>query len=108
MLARVERDGTERRDFPLARRGSDRAAVDARLRAAAEELAALHGRPAALSGPQPAAQLEQAAAQMTSRLEALQGELERLLGALERSGDGLEERLARQRARADRVDEAGA
>lgn len=44
---RVDRDAAQRRDFPLDRRGYDPAAVDAHLRAVADEMDALRSRPPA-------------------------------------------------------------
>jgi DivIVA domain-containing protein len=46
---RVERDAIERRDFPVGRRGYDRAAVDQHLRRVADALEALRGRAPAAS-----------------------------------------------------------
>jgi DivIVA domain-containing protein len=47
----VDRDAIERRDFPLGRRGYDPAAVDAHLRAVADEVDALRERAAAPRRP---------------------------------------------------------
>jgi DivIVA domain-containing protein len=50
----VDRDAIERRDFPVGRRGYDQAAVDAHLRAVADEIEALRANPkAARSAPAP-------------------------------------------------------
>jgi DivIVA domain-containing protein len=50
----VDRDAIERRDFPVGRRGYDQAAVDAHLRAVADEIEALRTNPgAARSAPAP-------------------------------------------------------
>jgi DivIVA domain-containing protein len=50
----VDRDAIERRDFPVGRRGYDQAAVDAHLRAVADEIEALRANPgAARSAPTP-------------------------------------------------------
>jgi DivIVA domain-containing protein len=43
----VDRDSIQRRDFPVGRRGYDQAAVDAHLRAVADELDALRGKASA-------------------------------------------------------------
>ena len=44
ILSVVDRDGIERRDFPVGRRGYDPAAVDEHLRRVADEFEALRGR----------------------------------------------------------------
>jgi DivIVA domain-containing protein len=44
ILARVDRNAIERHDFPVGRRGYDPAAVDAHLRAVADEIESLRGR----------------------------------------------------------------
>jgi DivIVA domain-containing protein len=50
----VDRDAIERRDFPVGRRGYDQAAVDAHLRAVADEIETLRANPgAARSAPAP-------------------------------------------------------
>jgi DivIVA domain-containing protein len=49
---RVDRDAIERHDFPVGRKGYDPAAVDAHLRAVADELEALRGR-AGAQAPDP-------------------------------------------------------
>ena len=50
----MDRDAIERRDFPVGRRGYDQAAVDAHLRAVADEIEALRANPgAARSAPAP-------------------------------------------------------
>jgi DivIVA domain-containing protein len=43
----VDRDAIERRDFPIGRRGYDQAAVDAHLRAVADEIETLRANPGA-------------------------------------------------------------
>ena len=68
-MSRVGREEIERPDFPSARRGYDRAAVDAHLRRAAERSARDHGR--ASEGVEDAAH---------GKLDRLQAELDRLLG----------------------------
>jgi DivIVA domain-containing protein len=45
ILAQVDRNAIERHDFPVGRRGYDPAAVDAHLRAVADEIESLRGRP---------------------------------------------------------------
>jgi DivIVA domain-containing protein len=47
----VDRDSIQRRDFPVGRRGYDQAAVDAHLRAVADELDALRDRAAGPAAP---------------------------------------------------------
>jgi DivIVA domain-containing protein len=50
----VDRDAIERRDFPVGRRGYDQAAVDAHLRAVADEIETLRANPGAVrSAPAP-------------------------------------------------------
>jgi DivIVA domain-containing protein len=50
----VDREAIERRDFPVGRRGYDQAAVDAHLRAVADEIETLRANPgAARSAPAP-------------------------------------------------------
>ncbi|HEX5622389.1 MAG TPA: DivIVA domain-containing protein [Solirubrobacteraceae bacterium] len=50
----MDRDAIERRDFPIGRRGYDQAAVDAHLRAVADEIEELRANPgAARSAPAP-------------------------------------------------------
>ncbi|HET8757199.1 MAG TPA: DivIVA domain-containing protein [Solirubrobacteraceae bacterium] len=50
----MDRDAIERRDFPVGRRGYDQAAVDAHLRAVADEIEALRANPGAgRSAPTP-------------------------------------------------------
>jgi DivIVA domain-containing protein len=54
ILSNVDRDAIERRDFPIGRRGYDQAAVDAHLRAVADEIETLRANPgAARSAPAP-------------------------------------------------------
>jgi DivIVA domain-containing protein len=54
ILTSVDRDAIERRDFPVGRRGYDQAAVDAHLRAVADEIEELRANPgAARSAPTP-------------------------------------------------------
>jgi DivIVA domain-containing protein len=47
ILSSVDRDAIERRDFPVGRRGYDQAAVDAHLRAVADEIETLRANPGA-------------------------------------------------------------
>jgi DivIVA domain-containing protein len=51
ILPGVDRDSIQRRDFPVGRRGYDQGAVDAHLRAVADELDALRERASGLSAP---------------------------------------------------------
>jgi DivIVA domain-containing protein len=123
----VDRNAIERRDFPVGRRGYDPAAVDAHLRAVADELEALRTRPesralsagtseqvrvileaaersaaelkdqAGRDAGEHVARVEQATGAMLERLDALQSELDGLLTALKRSGRVLEDGLAQLR-----------
>jgi DivIVA domain-containing protein len=96
----VDRDTIQRRDFPLGRRGYDPAAVDAHLRAVADQLAAERSSAAGLSDQAGAhaAEVQAAAAQVVDRLDGLQNDLDGLLESLKRSGRALEDGLARLRA----------
>jgi DivIVA domain-containing protein len=120
----VDRDAIERRDFPVGRRGYDRAAVDEHLRRVADEIEALRGRtaptpPASLSAGTSqqvraileaaeasaaemraeasghVGQVREAASGMLSRLDELERELGTLLDALRAGGARLTDGLAR-------------
>lgn len=119
----MDRDAIQRRDFPVGRRGYDPSAVDAHLRAVADELDALRERAvsagtaeqvrtileAAESGAaelreqagrdagEHVARVDRATGEMLGRLDALGRELDDLMAAVRRSGERLEEGLARLR-----------
>jgi DivIVA domain-containing protein len=65
----VDRDAIERRDFPVGRRGYDQAAVDAHLRAVADEIEALRLNPGA-ARPAPAPLSAGTSEQVRAILEA--------------------------------------
>jgi DivIVA domain-containing protein len=65
----VDRDAIERRDFPVGRRGYDQAAVDAHLRAVADEIEALRTNPGA-ARPAPAPLSAGTSEQVRAILEA--------------------------------------
>jgi DivIVA domain-containing protein len=125
----VDRAAIERRDFPVGRRGYERAAVDAHLRRVADELDALRARSpspiaaeasdhvraildaaetsaAALSADAGAhaARVADAADGMLARLRELEGELGAVVAALRRSAERLDEGLARLREQAGETD----
>jgi DivIVA domain-containing protein len=70
MLARVDRDAIERHDFPVGRKGYDPAAVDAHLRAVADELEALRAGAGARDQAPPRALSAGASEQVRQILEA--------------------------------------
>ena len=127
ILALVDRESIERRDFPTGRRGYDPAAVDEHLRRVADEFEArVHQPPASLSAgaseqvrlileaaehgaselrarageeaSDHVARVQVAADGMLSKLDALEAELNRLLSALRESGERLTEGLAELQA----------
>jgi DivIVA domain-containing protein len=65
----VDRDAIERRDFPVGRRGYDQAAVDAHLRAVADEIETLRANPGA-ARPAPAPLSAGTSEQVRAILEA--------------------------------------
>jgi DivIVA domain-containing protein len=69
ILSNVDRDAIERRDFPIGRRGYDQAAVDAHLRAVADELETLRANPGA-ARPAPAPLSAGTSEQVRAILEA--------------------------------------
>jgi DivIVA domain-containing protein len=115
----VDRDAIERRDFPIARRGYDPAAVDAHLRRVADEVDALRARPPAASpiaagtSDQVRSILEAAeasaaelradagrrAGDRVARAEAAAGGILSLLGELEHEVDGLLDAVRQNGAR---------
>jgi DivIVA domain-containing protein len=123
ILARVDRDSIERRDFPVGRRGYDQAAVDAHLRLVADQMESLRSRPPAPTAPlsagaseqvraileaaeagaaelragagEQAARVGEAANDVLGRLGRLEDELGGLLESLRRSNERLAEGLAR-------------
>jgi DivIVA domain-containing protein len=78
----VDRDAIQRRDFPVGRRGYDTAAVDAHLRAVADELDGLRERAAA---PGPSRELSAGTAE----------QVRKILEAAERSATELRDEAAR-------------
>jgi DivIVA domain-containing protein len=80
----VDRDAIERRDFPVGRRGYDTSAVDAHLRAVADEIEALRERAAA---PAPAPRRGIAA--------GASDQVRQILEAAERSATELREQAAK-------------
>jgi DivIVA domain-containing protein len=77
----VDRDAIQRRDFPVGRRGYDTAAVDAHLRAVADELEGLRERAAA---PSPSRELSAGTAE----------QVRKILEAAERSATELRDEAA--------------
>jgi DivIVA domain-containing protein len=77
----VDRDAIQRRDFPVGRRGYDAAAVDAHLRAVADELESLRERP-----PAPARELSAGTAE----------QVRKILEAAERSATELRDEAAKE------------
>jgi DivIVA domain-containing protein len=69
ILSGVDRDAIERRDFPVGRRGYDQAAVDAHLRAVADEIETLRANPGA-ARPAPAPLSAGTSEQVRAILEA--------------------------------------
>ena len=115
-MSRVQRDEILRHDFPVVRRGYDKAAVDAHLRRVADELRAPSASLSAGASEQVrsileaaeasaaemradagshAARVNDAAAVMLSRIDELERELRTLLEVLRRSGERLSDGLAR-------------
>lgn len=89
----LDRRSIEKRDFPLRLRGYDRAAVDAHLRAIADELEARVGSTADAAAEQVRAVLtaaERSAAEMVARAEA---DAQRISSAAGRAGDASTERV---------------
>jgi DivIVA domain-containing protein len=69
ILSNVDRDAIERRDFPIGRRGYDQAAVDAHLRAVADEIETLRANPG-VARPAPAPLSAGTSEQVRAILEA--------------------------------------
>jgi DivIVA domain-containing protein len=89
----LDRRSIEKRDFPLRLRGYDRAAVDAHLRALADELEARVGSTADAAAEQVRVVLaaaEQSAAEIVRRAEA---DAQRIGSAAGRAGDEMTERV---------------
>jgi DivIVA domain-containing protein len=87
----------ERRDFPAERRGYDRAAVDAHLRAVADEVDALRRRPAgsaAAAGEQVRGIIEAAEASAAEIRARAEQEVREHAARAARAADRVEERLA--------------
>jgi DivIVA domain-containing protein len=133
---RVDRDAIERRDFPIARRGYDQAAVDDHLRRVADELEAM--RPTATSSlaagtseqvrvileaaetsaadlradaarqsGEHITRVERATGAMLQRLDEIERELGTLLDALRTNGERLTDDLARLREQTAALGAAG-
>jgi DivIVA domain-containing protein len=82
----VDRDAIERRDFPVGRRGYDPAAVDAHLRAVADQIEALRER----------ADAPPAGAQRPSLSAGASEQVRQILEAAERSAADLRDRAGRE------------
>ena len=93
----MEREEIERQDFPVGRRGYEQEAVDAHLRAVADEIEQLRARPPAAAARRPAASLA----------EGTSEQVRMILEAAEHGAADLREDAGRQaQAHVARVEEA--